>query len=1030
MSTEDFSTFMFSEENEDPRFLDDSAKKTYTIDIRNLFTPDMTNSGSFDLRGVETTFVGRLLHSLPNPALLVDPDFTIIFANKACAKAGAADSKVRGKSLPSFFPKAEHAEELMSLLRKVFLNRKPQLTAAMIDFGEKTLWGRIHLTSLRLWQERSVLVLIEDLTLEKKQLLLQKRHKDDLRKAHDQLERRVEERTGELRIINHRLEREIMERRRAEQELDTSRAGFTSIVEKSHDGIVIVDADGMVCYANPAARRLIGASGRPLVEKYFGIPLIRTETAEISVLTPEGKSGMAEMHVARSEWQGCPAYLAVIRDITQRKRAEEALRESEQRYRQMFERNRAIKLLINPEAGSIVDANPAAAEFYGHTIDRLKSMHIRDIASTSENELFQIIREAMSEKQNYFVIPNKLASGEIRNVEIRTGPIELREGKLLNVIIHDVTDRSRVEAELHLAAKIIESTNEAIIILDTNGIIVSVNQAFCRITGYRKREIIGKTPSVFEWGKDEILGEIINALNSTGQWQGEVWDKRKSGEIYPKLLSLSAIRNNGEAVSHYVGIFSDITKLKKAEKHLYRLAHFDTLTKLPNRLLFKDRLQRALIQADRRKTMVALMLLDLDRFKNINDTLGHGAGDQLLVSVAERLSRCVRKSDTVARLGGDEFTVVLPDIQNTMAATGVARKILKAMSKPFELAGRGVFITTSVGITIYPADGVQADRLLQNADMALYHAKEQGKNNFQFFSEEMNTQALKRSLLEDSLRTALERDEFEVYYQPRLDLRTGEILDLEALLRWNHPQQGLITPGNFIGVAEETGLIIPIGDWVLKTACEQNKRWHEMGFNTLGVAVNVSARQFNRQDFIQAIFDILDETRMDPSWLELELTESVAMKDAASTAKLFNDLKMKGVRISIDDFGTGYSSLSYLKSFPIDKLKIDQSFVKDLATESDDESIVKAVIAVAHSLKLKVVAEGVETKEQLKFLRLHHCDEWQGYYFSRPVPTDEVTELLRINSESLDVTEAISGRIRAINSQGGQYSSIDNTQLT
>ena len=393
---------------------------------------------------------------------------------------------------------------------------------------------------------------------------------------------------------------------------------------------------------------------------------------------------------------------------------------------------RAVKLLIEPETACIVDANPAAAEFYGYSVEKLKSMNFTELNIAAKGDVFDSINKSMSEQQNYHTTSHRLGSGEIREVEIHTGPIELNSGKLLNSIIHDITDRKLAEEKLHLAAKIIESSREALFTTDTTGRVSDVNQAFCDITGYSRGDVIGQMADVFQLGIKGSNSDIWETVTSTCAWQGEVWDKKKNGEPYPKFLFVSAVKSNEGVVTHYVGIFSDITKIKKAEKHLQHLAHFDPLTQLPNRLLFRDRLQRALVAADRRKTIAALMLLDLDRFKNINDTLGHGAGDRLLIKVSERLIHSLRKGDTVARLGGDEFAVVLPEISSNLAAANVARKIVQSMSKPFNLDGREVFITTSIGITLFPDDGIQFDRLLQNADMALYHAKELGKNNFQF----------------------------------------------------------------------------------------------------------------------------------------------------------------------------------------------------------------------------------------------------------------------------------------------------------
>ena len=431
---------------------------------------------------------------------------------------------------------------------------------------------------------------------------------------------------------------------------------------------------------------------------------------------------------------------------------------------------------------------------------------------------------------------------------------------------------------------------------------------------------------------------------------------------------------------------------ERTQANLYRLAHFDALTGLPNRLLFLDRLSQMMAQANRNERLVAIMLLDLDRFKAINDTLGHTMGDLLLKGVAERLAGCVRGDDTVARLGGDEFIVLLPEIRYIEDAATVARKILNALAQPFPLDGHEIFIGTSIGIALYPFDE-ELNALLRNADTAMYEAKQQGGNNYQFYSAEMNTASLKHLSLEGALRRALERGEFELHYQPQIDLTRGEIVGVEALVRWRHPDLGLLGPMEFIPLAEENGLIVPIGEWVLRTACAQVRAWQEAGLRPIRVAVNLSARQFYQKDLVGTVARILEQTGLDSRYLELEITESCLMQNTQTTVALLTELSRLGVRFSIDDFGTGYSSLSYLKRFPIDTLKIDRSFVCDIGTDPDDAAIVKAIIALAKSLEMHVIAEGVETPEQLHFLRTHGCNEIQGYLVSRPLPADEVARL-------------------------------------
>ena len=440
-------------------------------------------------------------------------------------------------------------------------------------------------------------------------------------------------------------------------------------------------------------------------------------------------------------------------------------------------------------------------------------------------------------------------------------------------------------------------------------------------------------------------------------------------------------------------------KTQRKQAHLSYLAYHDPLTGLPNRQSLSERLQQACSRAQCNGGMVAMLFLDLDRFKLINDTFGHAAGDRLLKSVADRLAACVRGADTVARLGGDEFTVVLEDIVHGRDAATVAQKILDALAQPFSLAQQEVFISASIGIALYPSDDNGIDSLFKKTDAAMYHAKERGRNNYQFYSAEMNASLARKLHMENSLRRALEREELRLHYQPQVDTVSGRIIGMEALLRWQHPEMGLVPPAQFIPLAEETGLIVPIGECTLRSACLQTRRWHERGFGPLRVAVNLSAYQFKQKDFPHTVARILDETGLDPGCLELELTESTVMDDVDQAIEILHALNAMGVYLSIDDFGTGYSSLSYLKRLPIDALKIDRSFVRDIGADSDDAAIVTAIIAMARSLKLKVIAEGVETREQFAFLRKCRCDAMQGYYFSRPVPPEEFAQLLQASDQ-------------------------------
>lgn len=456
-----------------------------------------------------------------------------------------------------------------------------------------------------------------------------------------------------------------------------------------------------------------------------------------------------------------------------------------------------------------------------------------------------------------------------------------------------------------------------------------------------------------------------------------------------------------------IGTVQDITERKKAEEQIRTLAYYDTLTELPNRVMFKEHLGKALARARRRNNLVAVLLLDLDRFKRINDTLGHSVGDQLLREVAGRLLQSVRREDmvarhsfddtatSVARLGGDEFAIMLTDLESVQAAAKVARRTLDTLSAPISLDAQEVFATASIGITVFPFDGEDVDTLLKNADTAMYHAKSEGRNNYQYYTKSMNASAFENLALENSLRRALERGEFELYYQPQVDLDSGEIVGVEALIRWQHPELGMVSPVQFIPLALETGLIVPMDEWGLRTACQQAKAWQDAGLRPMRVSVNLSSYQFRQKKLVELVARILSETRLDPQYLDVELTESTIMQNAEETVKTLHELNEMGIKLSVDDFGTGYSSLSYLKRFPLDTLKIDRSFIKDITTDPDDEALTRAILAMSNSLKLRVIAEGVETEEQLEFLRVNGCDEFQGYLFSRPVRATEIAEMLR-----------------------------------
>jgi diguanylate cyclase (GGDEF)-like protein/PAS domain S-box-containing protein len=566
-------------------------------------------------------------------------------------------------------------------------------------------------------------------------------------------------------------------------------------------------------------------------------------------------------------------------------------------------------------------------------------------------------------------------------------------------ITRDNTRQRRAEEELRLAAKVFESSGEAIMITDAEGRIISVNQAFSRVTGYAADEVAGRNASLLASGRHnrEFFRDMWRGVLDAGYWNGEIWNRRRDGEIFPEWLSLSSVRDEQGKITHIVGIFSDISERKAAEAKIAFLAHHDPLTGLPNRLLLKDRMQQAIVHGERSGNKVALLFVDLDRFKAVNDSFGHPVGDALLRDAAQRLLACVRDSDTISRHGGDEFLVVLTDLQNSEVPAQIAAKIMATLGESFHIETHEATISASVGIAVYPDDGTDFDELLKKADTAMYHAKEAGRNAFRFYTERMNADAQERLDLHSRLRRALERDEFVLHYQPVVDLESGRIVGGEALVRWQDPEHGLVAPGMFIPAAEHSGLIVPLGEWVLREACVELARWHALGSPRLSMAVNISSIQFRRGDVEETVRRALDASGAPPSALELELTESILIDGAEQVLATIRRLQALGVRLAIDDFGTGYSSLAYLKRFAVDKLKIDQSFVRDIVTDQDDAAIVRAVIQMARSLNLHVLAEGVETEAVADELRAMRCDLVQGYHFGRPMPAADFRRMIGVD---------------------------------
>ena len=565
---------------------------------------------------------------------------------------------------------------------------------------------------------------------------------------------------------------------------------------------------------------------------------------------------------------------------------------------------------------------------------------------------------------------------------------------------------SKMEESIRIAETTFE-THEAVLITDAEAKIIRVNQAFSKITGYSEQEVIGHNPRILTSGKHDqaFFQEIWKRINNEGKWSGEIWNKRKNGEIHPEWQTISTVKNEQGEITHYVAFFSDISEFKQAKKEIEKLAFYDPLTKLPNRRLLYDRLEHELAVAKRYNRIGALLFLDLDRFKHINDSLGHSIGDELLIETAARLSRVIRKSDTAVRLGGDEFVILITAQDHAKSRLIdelriIAEKIRLEINHPYSLGGHDLFISTSIGITLFSGEEKNPENLLKKADTAMYQAKDAGRNTYRFYNDSMQEIADARLIMEKNLRRVIEKNQLTLFYQPQF-ANNGEIVGAEALIRWLHPEQGMIPPGEFIPVAEETGLIVEIGLWVIQEACRQLKEWDNNGLTIPHIAVNISPLQFHQAGFTKVVESAVSESGIEPGRIMLEITEGVFLKNINEAIKKMEELKGYGFNFSIDDFGTGYSSLTYLKRLPFDQLKIDQSFIRDLDIDNNDAAIVKAIIVMAKGLGLDLIAEGVETYQHLGFLYSHGCFYYQGYYFSKPLPADEFQQFFYSHSTTL-----------------------------
>lgn len=704
-------------------------------------------------------------------------------------------------------------------------------------------------------------------------------------------------------------------------------------------------------------------------------------------------------------------FICSVQDITEEAEEQLVLIENERRYRLLAENVSDVIWAVNTKLEYTFISSSIYA-MLGYTPDEIYRGAIEGVFSRGDLRklnyrlhiaLKNASRSSREDGDGIFKMDMSAVGkkGQHLIIEVQASYLWDENSELEGIfgVVRNVTEARQAERELLLAGQVFDNSTEAIVVTDNTGRVIDANPAFFATSQFSLEEIRGLRPDDIinpKFHGSDFYSEVGQSVMQDSYWQGEVHYLRKNGEERVSWAGISATRNRTGSVQNLIIIVSDITERKVIEEKVHKLAYFDSLTGLPNRSQMLERLEKMVLAAREKNTFIAVLFLDLDRFKPINDSMGHPAGDKVLKEVAIRLQRSIKRQDLICRMSGDEFTIALAHQKSADSAASTAVKvgerILHELQQPFLVEKRELFLTGSVGVAIFPHDGETVTELLKNSDMAMYHAKGEGRNSVQFFDEKMNKKAVELLEMENDLRYAVERNELELYYQPQFSASECKIQGVEALLRWHHPAKGLVPPGYFIPIIEDTGLIIPIGEWVLRQACKDMAQWQKDGVPVNRIAVNVSARQFKQQSFIDLVRDVIEETKIDPNTLELELTESLLIDDLELTLEVLSSLRKMGVRMAIDDFGTGYSSLNYLKQFPVDTLKIDQSFIRNLPDNKDDAQITRTIISMAHNLGLGVIAEGVETKEQLEFLQQTKCEEVQGYFFSRPLPVNKLIE--------------------------------------